>query len=114
MANKNIAFEEDDSGVEIDDLPEGVMTTASRGKGFTDRHRDCFLFRFGKSDEFTDRMIPDFELIHMFQRRVGDKFFNELKSVSLTPVAKKGLGKYFTFDFIAPCFEPVKYGDNQR
>ena len=50
----------------------------------------------------------------MLQRRVGEKFFNDIKSISLTPVAKRGLGKHFTFDFIAPCFEPVKYGDNSR
>ena len=61
-----------------------------------------------------DRLIPDFELIHMLQRRVGEQFFTDLKSISLTPVANKGLGKHFTFDFIAPCWEPVKYGDNGR
>ena len=50
----------------------------------------------------------------MLQRRVGEKFFNDIKSISLTPVAKRGLGRHFTFDFLAPCFEPVKYGDNSR
>ena len=61
-------------------------------------------------------MIPDFELIHMLgsQRRLGERFYTDLKSISLTPVAKKGLGKHFTFDFLAPSFEPHKKGDFDR
>ena len=38
---------DDESSGETDENPkEGVMTTQARGKGFTDRHRDRFLFRF--------------------------------------------------------------------
>ena len=28
-----------------------------------------------------------------------------ISSISLTPIARVGLGKLFTFDFVSPCFE---------
>ena len=39
-------LEDEDSTDEIGELPEGVLSPASRGKGDADRHKDCFLFRF--------------------------------------------------------------------
>ena len=32
----------------------------------------------------------------------------------MTPVAKRGLGRHFTFDFLAPSFEEHKKGDDLR
>ena len=34
-----------------------------------------------------------------------DKYWQELASISLTPNAKIGMGKLFTFEFLAPCFD---------
>ena len=36
-----------------------------------------------------------------------DIYWQQIKSISLTPIAKSGLGKLFTFDFVSPCFEKV-------
>ena len=92
-----------------------MLSPSVRGKGDVDRHKDCFLFRFRKeSKEFKDRLIADFELIHLLSRRVGDTFFSDLTSISVTPVAKRGLGRHFTFDFLAPSFEEHKKGDDLR
>ena len=97
--------DEEESTDGYGDLGEGVLSPTVRGKGDADRHKDCFMFRFHKNELYFDCLIPDFELINMFSKRANDRFFTELKSVSVTPVAKRGLGKHFTFDFLAPCFE---------
>ena len=108
--------EEEESSDEFGDIGgEGMLSPSVRGKGDAGRHNDCFLFRFKrKGVELADKLIPDFELIHMFSRRVGDSYYSDLTSISVTPVAKRGLGRHFTFDFLAPSFEEHKRGDDVR
>ena len=73
------------------------------------KKRDAFILRYGKESEFPDKVIQEEGLAKEFKDKdEKDKCLQELASISLTPIAKFGLGKHFTFDFIAPCFEKGK------
>jgi len=70
--------------------------------------RDCFLFRFKAGSESLDKVIPEIGLSNELEKRSGDAYWQELTSISLTPMAKIGLGQLFTFQFVSPCFEHQK------
>lgn len=59
-----------------------------------------------------DKIVSEAGLYGEFKRICTNQlFWEELKSVSLTPIAKYGLGKAtYSFDFIAPCFEKAEKG----
>jgi hypothetical protein len=74
--------------------------------------KDSFLFRFSRDPEatFTDKVVSEKGLHQEFDRMGKDKeqFYKDLKSISLTPIAKYGLGKEtYAFDFVAPSFEHI-------
>ena len=71
------------------------------------KKRDAFILRYSKESEFPDKVIQEEGLAKEFKGE-KEKYLQELASISLTPIAKFGLGKHFTFDFIAPCFEKGK------
>ena len=56
------------------------------------------------------------------EKKATDNYWQEITSISLTPSAKIGLGKLYTFEFVAPCFEdpankvnkPSKRGPKQE
>ena len=71
--------------------------------------RDAFMIRFKKGSEHFDKVVSE----KIFEKEWADKgesekYIQDLSSISLTPISKSGLGKLFTFDFIAPCFETSK------
>ena len=68
--------------------------------------RDAFLLRFKKGSEFFDKVLTEKGLTKDLQdKRETDLYVQDLDSITMTPIAKAGLGKLFTFEFIAPCFE---------
>ena len=83
--------------------------------------RDAFLFRFKKEakskvneGERPDQVYQEAQLFGAkseLAREPKDRFWHELTSISLTPIAKIGLGKLFTFEFTAPCFEQIDKGN---
>jgi hypothetical protein len=69
-----------------------------------------FLYRFITSSEqsieafkASVRTQKQFEK-DFDENRYNEKFWQELASISITPVSKFGLGKLNSFDFLAPCF----------
>ena len=76
--------------------------------------RDAFLLRFKKEakvkvneGEYLDKVIQEAQLFKELEREARDRFWQELTSISLTPIAKIGMGKLYTFEFTAPCFEQI-------
>ena len=61
--------------------------------------------RFIKGGEYQDKVIQEAAIYGEFERKPASKFWRELSSISITPIAKSGLGKLYTFEFVAPCFE---------
>lgn len=71
--------------------------------------RDNFLIRFKKGSEYFDKIVQELNWQAELGKKAADKYWQEVTSISLTPGAKIGLGKLYTFEFIAPCFEdPAK------
>lgn len=53
-------------------------------------------------------MIIENDINRELEHSSKSSLWKELTSISLTPNAAKGIGKLFTFEFIAPCFETEK------
>lgn len=70
------------------------------------------MLRFRPGSDFLDKVITESNLFAEMGKNVNDIFWKELMSMSLTPMVKVGLGKHFSFEFVAPCFErePQKWG----
>lgn len=64
--------------------------------------------RFKKGAERKDKVILESDITRELEHKSSSSLWKELTSISLTPNAKTGLGKLFTFEFIAPCFETDK------
>ena len=77
--------------------------------------RDTFLFRFKDSstDEFKDRIVQESNLGAELDKKLSERYWQELQSISITPNAPSGLGKLITFDFVSPCFETQKPLDKE-
>ena len=105
-------------------LQSNLSVTSRDSKNSTSRQesqfevkqkRDAFLLRFRKDstvkplkdDKYLDKVIQETQLYKELKREAKDVYWQELTSISLTPMAKVGLGKLYTFEFISPCFEPT-------
>lgn len=59
-------------------------------------------------------MIPEKELPKHLDYKATDDYWNQLESITVTPISTRGLGEHFTFEFVAPCYETVKEGTVER
>ena len=78
--------------------------------------KDAFIMRFKKGSEYQDKVIQEKEkaLKEEFQRSLKSKFWRQLSSISITPIAQTGLGKLYTFEFVAPSFETDAKNKHQQ
>lgn len=84
---------------------EEKESAGADNNSFDRTRRDTFLLRFRPGSDFLDKVITESNLFSEMSKQANDIFWKELTSISLTPMVKVGLGKLFTFEFVAPCFE---------
>ena len=91
-----------------------VTSSATESVQEFNRKRDAFIVRFqkgigGKEGVCSDKVISEANWDRVdSRRRENDKYWQTVRSISLTPMAKFGIGKLWTFEFLAPSFEDVK------
>lgn len=70
-------------------------------------YKDAFIVRYA-DDESLAVVKNEVDFRQEVERREMDPFWKRIKCIMLTPPAKTGLGKCFTFNFIASSYsKPV-------
>lgn len=87
------------------DSTKNNQMTSPRNESSFEKKRDAYILRFKQDNGFRDKVIQENQRGKELGKTASDPYWQELQSITLTPIAKVGLGKLFTFEFIAPCFE---------
>ena len=117
LSNRSDSAKSSKSFNELDEDKPSVSVVPENNKksnnGEKKTRLDGFLIRFKAGSEYKDKVISD-SLIHAeFDHRASHPFWQEITSISLTPIAKQGLGKLVTFEFLAPCFDEMNNEDRK-
>ena len=66
--------------------------TAKKSAFYAEQSKDAYLFRFKPGSSYLDRVVPAKELGKMLDYKVTDNYWNQLDSITVTPISNRGLG----------------------